>query len=186
LFVDIFFLLSDGEINPKLSDEYFYDHYSIQLFGLHAMIASDGSKIQSNAPGVVDAQYCLINKFDLTFDLKLLTAATTQLPKVKLTGRLPFLRVDMDRNKLAALLEVVSVLATPVAEAAAVAPASNRDSKSAKVKSVAISKDDSSRRNTRRMTLSGMNRRTMRALSQFIPENEQRYAYWQTNQKLLI
>jgi hypothetical protein len=152
-----------------VSQEYFYDHYSIKLVGLYAMVAQDGSKLAVSDPtaSAASSSFKLINKFDLMFDLKLLTAATTQLPKVKLVGELPSLRVEMDRNKFAALMDVVNAVTASSKPPQPVIVKKSDVQKALATTQAQVSRD--SKRNTKRMTLSGVNKRATRVLSQFIP-----------------
>eukprot|EP01122_Echinamoeba_exundans_P003714 TRINITY_DN1378_c0_g1_i1.p1 TRINITY_DN1378_c0_g1~~TRINITY_DN1378_c0_g1_i1.p1 ORF type:complete len:3355 (-),score=763.88 TRINITY_DN1378_c0_g1_i1:110-10174(-) len=99
----------------NVSEDFFYDHYSVCISGVNAGIittdpgSSSSSSSQPQLLGLGD----IVRKFDLNLDLKLLTAATPELPKVKLAANLPDLHLDVTRDKIVRLLDILKSLSPP-------------------------------------------------------------------------
>jgi vacuolar protein sorting-associated protein 13A/C len=95
----------------NVSEDFFYDHYSVCISGVNAGIITMGpsSSSQPHLLGLGD----IVRKFDLNLDLKLLTAATPELPKVKLAANLPDLHLDVTRDKIVRLLDILKSLSPP-------------------------------------------------------------------------
>jgi hypothetical protein len=102
-----------------IQDGYFYDTFKMNVYGLTAIMVPDRSKPIDWKNSVLLGKLALVDTFDLLFTLQVANVATVEIPKIKLTGQLPLLGLQLSKEKLQETLTIVNAILNPPLNAVA-------------------------------------------------------------------